>query len=239
MHRVLMTSLSSFFAPLVALITLFAGCAGRTPVPAGAPHREVRVDWLGKQSFRITSALGTSIITNPFTDGFPADQRPDIVLITTNRVDSNNVDAFDNKPTVFRGAVGMGLYSVKGTRIRGIPIYMDQQNESTEGMSLAFLWRMEGMHLCFIDNLQKQSELTSSQMKQIGPVDVLLVPSGDLANAVASQLRAKVIIPIGPDAATTANSFPRKLNLPGSSVFFSAETLPEKATAIVFDHPTR
>jgi L-ascorbate metabolism protein UlaG (beta-lactamase superfamily) len=225
--------------PLLALLPLVSGCSGRSASSNTTSYREVRVDWLGQQSYRITSSLGTSIITNPYVEGFPPDLEPDIVLITTGRGDSNNIDAFENTPTVFRGLAGTGLYSAKGTRIRGIPIYKDPSNESPEGMSLVFLWRMEGMHLCFIENLQQQSELTPAQLKQIGPADILFAPANDLGKKAASQLNARIVIPIGPDGAAMARTFPKKVELPGGTVSFSIESLQEKQTAIAFEHPRR
>ena len=122
---------------LLALVGfLFVGCAGPEPVPTGSPIREVRVDWLGQQSFRITSSLGTKIITNPYAGGFPGNQRPDVVLITAERSDCNNVDAFDNTPSVFRGSVGLGTNTANGLRFSGVPTYKNPEQESPDSMNL-------------------------------------------------------------------------------------------------------
>jgi len=226
-------------ALLCGFVAALAGCITSGKPSHTTAYREVGVTWLGENSYRITSSLGTTIITNPYVDGFPAAQRPDIVLITTGRADSNNIDAFDNSPTVFRGSAAIGLYSSKGTRIRGVPIYENPLAESPEGMSLVFLWRMEGMHICFIENLKRQTELSPAQVNQIGPVDVLFVPASNVAKKLAEQLNARIVIPIGPDGAATAGTFPAKLSLPGASVFFSLDSMPEKQTGIALAHPLR
>ena len=214
---------------LLALVGfLFVGCVGPEPTPAGTPIREVRVDWLGQQSFRITSALGTKIITNPYAGGFPGNQRPDVVLITTERSDCNNVDAFDNTPTVFRGAVGIGTNNSAGLRIRGIPTYKNPEQESPDSMNLTYVWTLDGMKFCFLGHLNH--ELTPSQILQIGAVDVLFAPSGSAGAAAVAQLRPKVIIPLGRD------TFVAKVyRLPESSVLLTSQTLPAETTALVFN----
>lgn len=219
---------SLFFSCLLGFV--LAGCGGREPVPTNSPSREVRVDWLGQQSFRITSALGTKIITNPYSGGFPGDQRPDIVLISTERSDANNVDAFDNSPTVFRGAVGMGANNATGIRIRGVPTYKNSEGGTPENMNLVFVWTLEGMRFCFLGHLP--GELTPSQVLQIGAVDVLFVPSGCGGAAAVSQLRPRVIIPMGQETFVS-----KVYRLPGSSVLLTRQTLPVEQTALVFGRP--
>lgn len=209
---------------------LVVGCSGPEPAPTGTPIREVRVDWLGQQSFRITSALGTKIITNPYSGGFPNNQRPDVVLITTERSDCNNVDAFDNTPTVFRGAVAIGTNNSAGLRFRGVPTYKDPGQESMDSMNLVYVWTLDGIKFCFLGHLRH--ELTSSQILQIGPVDVLFAPSGSAGAAAVAQLRPRVVVPMGRDTFVS-----KVYRLPESSVLLTRETLPAETTALIFNRP--
>jgi L-ascorbate metabolism protein UlaG (beta-lactamase superfamily) len=218
------------FCLSVLLGFLVVGCAGPEPAPTGTPIREVRVDWLGQQSFRIRSALGTQIITNPYSSGFPSKERPDVVLISTERSDCNNVDAFDNTPTVFRGAVGIGTNNSAGLRFRGIPTYKDPAQETMDSMNLVFVWTLDGIKFCFLGHLRH--ELTPSQVLQIGQVDVLFAPSGSAGAAAVSQLRPRVVIPMGRDTFVS-----KVYRLPGSSVLLTRETLPAETTALVFNRP--
>lgn len=216
---------------LLAVMGVFlAGCAAPEVAPVASAPREVRVDWLGQQSFRITSALGTKIITNPFSGGFPNNQRPDIVLITTERSDCNNVDAFDNTPTVFRGSVGIGTNTATGLRIRGVPTYKNPEQESPDSMNLVYVWTMDGMKFCFLGHLR--NDLTSSQVLQIGSVDVLFAPPGGASTAAVAQLRPRVIFPMGRDTIVS-----RVHTVPGSSVLLTKAVLPEEPTALVFGRP--
>ena len=73
----------------LACILALAGCGGGEPTPKSSP-RYTRIDWLGNQCYRITSPIGTSILTNPYaakTGGrtLPSPLKTDIVLITTER----------------------------------------------------------------------------------------------------------------------------------------------------------
>ena len=131
---------------------LLAGCAG--PVETAPPlARYVRVDWLGHESFIVTSSIGKKLLTNPYGPGstgliFPQGLRPDVLLVSTERPDANFVDAFDNSPTTFRGAMGIGTNNASGLRIRGIPTYRNPARE--EGVNLVFAWSLEGMRFCFL-----------------------------------------------------------------------------------------
>ncbi len=210
-------------------------------MPSAPRLKEVRVDWLGSESFRFTSSLGTKIITNPYLSGFPEDLRPDVVLISTERSDANNIDAFDNSPTVFRGAVGIGVNTATGIRIRGIPTYDNPERESVGPLNLVFLWTLDGVRFCYLGNVQ--NALTMSQVQQIGSVDVLFLPVGTpagLSNAqrstILGQVRPRVVVPMGSRSAIEAwaGGFPKVYRLPGSSVLFTRETLPFEQTALVF-----
>ncbi len=234
---------------LLACLAL-AGCGGGEPVsPAGLPARQVRVDWLGHESFLFTSSLGTKILTNPYEAGatgrsFPSGLRPNIVLVSTEEPDSNNVDALDNTPTIFRGAVALGPNTANGLRIRGIPTYKNPEREEVTDMNVVFCWTLDGVRFCFAGNLA--NPLSTSEMIQIGQVDVLLLPVGvppGLTNSdrqiIISQLRPRVIIPMGrtADFSGWAAEFTKVHRLQGSSVLLSRDTLPFDQTVLVLAAP--
>lgn len=226
-----------FLAFAAAGVFLFAGCGGRE-VQQAAP-REVRVDWLGNQAFRITSSIGTSILTNPYVAGtggrtLPRELRPDIILISHERPDANNIDAADNQPTVFRGSMAMGINNANGMAIRGVATFRDPDRESAEGMNIVYSWAMDGMRFCFLGSLA--GPLTPAQVSQLGTVDVLFVPvAGSLSpsarEAVLSQIRPRLVIPMGHGAGWTHGSV---RSVEGRSVLLSRPSLPLQTTTLLF-----
>lgn len=214
-----------------------AGCGG-AKVASGSP-REVRVDWLGNQAFRITSSIGTSILTNPYATGtgghtLPSPLKPDIILVSHEKADANNIDATDNQPTVFRGSMGIGLMNANGIPIRGVATYKDPERESPDGMNIVYSWPMDGMRFCFLGSLA--GPLTPAQLAQLGTVDVLFVPVGgslspSARETVLSQIRPRLVIPMGRGAGWTYGSIQ---SVAGHSVLLSRPALPLQTTTLLF-----
>ena len=229
-----------------------AGCGGgemTSSSSAPARARQVRVDWLGHESFLFTSSLGTKILTNPFGSGtggrsFPKNLRPDILLVSSERPDSNNVDAVENSPTTFRGAVGMGPNNASGITIRGIPTFRNPDHETPEDMNLAFTWRLDGVRFCFLGNIERA--LTPAEAQQIGMIDVLFLPVGvpaGLSNEerriIVGQLQPRVIVPMGRAAEFSgfASGFPAIHRLAGNSVLLSQDVIPPGQSVLIFSAP--
>jgi hypothetical protein len=192
---------------LLGVVLALAGCGGGEAYPQAQGVKYTHIDWLGNECFRITSPLGTSILTNPYaarTGGrtLPTPLKTDIVLVTTERPSCNNINAIDNQPAILRGGVGVGVNNVTGIQMRGIPSYRDPEIPASEGMNLLFTWVMDGMHFCFAGNLPQR--LTGEQLMQIGTVDVLFLAPGALGTAgwheVVGQLRPRLVIPMGTGA---------------------------------------
>jgi L-ascorbate metabolism protein UlaG (beta-lactamase superfamily) len=223
---------------------LLVGCAGPTET-APAHSRYARLDWLGHESFVITSSIGKKVLTNPYAPGstggaFPRGLRPDVLLVSTERADANFVDAFDNSPTTFRGAIGIGTNNAAGLRIRGIPAYGNPEAGSGE-LNLIFTWSLEGMRFCYLGNVQ--SGLTPAQALQVGPVDILFLPVGLPAEltdeerlTIVRQLRPRLIILMGrPEGFSGfASRFPKVYRPRKPSILLSKEILPNDQMVVVF-----
>jgi L-ascorbate metabolism protein UlaG (beta-lactamase superfamily) len=226
------------------LCRLLAGCGGTeetTPVRS----RYVRVDWLGHETFVIISSIGKKVLTNPYAPGttgrvLPRGLRPDVLLVSTERSDANFVDAFDNSPTTFRGAMGIGANNAAGLRIRGIATYESQEAEGSN-LNLIFAWTLEGMRFCYLGNVQRQ--LTPAQAQQVGPVDVLFMPVGlpdELTDVerrtIVAQLHPRMIILMGRSEAFSsfASQFPKIYRPSRPSILLSREILPPRQMVVVF-----
>lgn len=222
----------------LACILALAGCGGGEPTPKPS-LRYTRIDWLGNQCYRITSPIGTSILTNPYatkTGGrtLPSPLKTDIVLITTERPDSNNINAIENQPAILRGGVGIGVATITGIPIRGIPTYRNPQILSVDGMNLTYTWVMDGMRFCFLGRQSKPFD--ADQLAQMGTVDILFMPmdslGGESRQAVLSQLQPKVVIPMG-SAGNWSHGEVRGVQ--GTTVTFSKQMLPVQPVTLAFN----
>ncbi len=241
----------------VALTVLLTGCGLLNRVnlfsrgvnqPAETAQRMIRVDWYGYQCFRIKSALGISILTNPFSPGstsfsVPSGLSPEILLVTNEDSDVNNIDLVTNTPSIYRGSVGMGTNTSSGVRILGVPVFTNPEVQEIAGMNVVYRWSMDGLKFCFLGEID--SALSKSDAAKIGTVDVLFLPvSGtSLTSAertdIVARLRPRVIVPMGssPAVRTFASGFTSVYPLNGNAALLSREALPAQQTVLLFQAP--
>jgi L-ascorbate metabolism protein UlaG (beta-lactamase superfamily) len=161
----------------------------------------VKIKWLGHACFVITSDAGTKIITDPYVTGGGIDygeitESADIVTVSHDHADHNNVAVVKGKPEVVRGSA-----SIKGIEFKGIPGYHDDAGGSTRGKNTMFCFEVDGMRVCHVGDLGHQ--LSDKQVAELGRIDILLIPVGGyytidakVATQVCNQLNPKVIIPM-------------------------------------------
>jgi L-ascorbate metabolism protein UlaG (beta-lactamase superfamily) len=234
---------------LLALALALTGCfGGARQTEAPQQQRLIRVDWYGHQCFRIKSALGISILTNPFAPGStefsqPKGLTPEVLLVTNENSTANYVDLVDNTPQILRGSVAIGTGNACGIRILGVPVFKNPETQDVAGMNVIYRWSMDGLRFCFLGEL---NTLPSPQaLSQIGRVDVLFVPvSGvDLTSTqrqqIITQLRPQVIIPMGSTSAMSrfASGFTSVYRLNRPAALLSREALPAQPTVLLFPSP--
>lgn len=223
-------------ALLAAAALALAGCG--TPETPAQPSvlRQTQIEWLGNQCYRFTSSIGTTILANPYaskTSGrtLPAPLKSDVVLVTSERPDFNNINALDNQPSVLRGGVGIGVNNVTGIRILGVPSYKNPEMPASDGMSLLFTWTMDGMRFCYAGVLLRP--LDAEQLSQIGAVDVLLLNpdalSSEARSQVVAQLRPRLIVPIGAGGWTAGEARTAQ----GPKFSFTRDMLPQQTTTLL------
>jgi L-ascorbate metabolism protein UlaG (beta-lactamase superfamily) len=240
---------------LAAIVLSLAGCSGLWPFSRPAATSEsspqqrlVRVDWYGYQCFRIKSALGISILTNPFAAGTtdfsePKNLAPELILSTTESADANYVDLVDNTPHILRSSVGVGTNTSSGIRILGVPVFKHPEVQDVTGMNVIYRWSMDGLKFCFLGELQ--SLPTPQDLSRLGNVDVLFVPVSDtdLTSAqlqqIIQQLRPQVVVPMGKlsDMNRFATGYTSVYRLNGTAALLSREALPAVQTVLLFRAP--
>jgi L-ascorbate metabolism protein UlaG (beta-lactamase superfamily) len=163
----------------------------------------MKVKWLGHASFLITSEAGTKIITDPYNVGSGLSygeirEAADIVTVSHEHGDHNNVAAVKGSPQVVKGA---GTKEAKGIKFKGVSTYHDEAQGGQRGPNTVFCFEVDGLKVCHLGDLGHA--LSDKDVAEVGKVDVLLVPVGGfftidakVATAVSGKLAPKVIIPM-------------------------------------------
>ena len=164
----------------------------------------MKIKWLGHACFLLTSDAGLRIVTDPYTPGGfglqyrPPAEKADIVTVSHEHADHNNVGDVKGTPQIVRDA---GVHQVKGIEIKGVSTSHDEMSGSQRGSNTVFCFALDGVRVCHLGDLGH--DLTVGSLAEIGEVDVLLIPVGgsftidaDVASRVADRLAAKVVIPM-------------------------------------------
>jgi L-ascorbate metabolism protein UlaG (beta-lactamase superfamily) len=162
----------------------------------------VILKWFGQACFLLTLPNGTRIAIDPFGPqvGYPVPELLcQVALITHGHADHANVDALRGDPTIIRTA---GRHEAAGIVFRAIEtLHYDDPKDAARGKNLVFVFEAQGITFCHLGDLGHV--LTDQQVKDIGPVDVLMIPVGgyytidaEKAWKVIDQLKPKVVIPM-------------------------------------------
>jgi len=164
----------------------------------------MKIRLLGHACFLFTSDDGTRVITDPYTPGaFGCDYGPpaemaDVVTVSHEHADHNNVADVKGNPEVVRGA---GVHRAKGVEFKGVATSHDEVSGAKRGSNVVFCFSLDGVRVCHLGDLGH--ELSDKTIDEIGPVDVMLVPVGGnftvdagAANGVVNSIRPKIVIPM-------------------------------------------
>jgi len=164
----------------------------------------MKVRWLGHACFLLSDAAGTRVMTDPYATGAfglayaPPAEEADIVTVSHEHPDHNNVAAVKGSPEIVRGP---GVHKVKGIEIKGVPTSHDQSSGAERGSNTVFCFTLDGVRVCHLGDLGH--ELSDKTLAEIGPVDVVFMPIGGnftidsaTANRVVDQIQPKIAIPM-------------------------------------------
>jgi L-ascorbate metabolism protein UlaG (beta-lactamase superfamily) len=188
---------------LVGLLLPAAG-SGAAEVRTG----KITFKWYGQACFLIETPGGVRILTDPVYMGDyrpPRDVVPDVVTVSHEHVDHNQVDKVAGKPLVLRGLTEGGRdfakidQAVRGVHIYTVPTFHDEQQGAERGKNAVFVFEFDGLRVVHLGDLGHV--LTEAQVKQIGPADVLMIPVGGKftifgaeADKVVSQLHPRLLV---------------------------------------------
>lgn len=162
--------------------------------------------WHGQACFEIKSSANQAekkvVVIDPYSQEIGLklpSLTADILLISHNHPDHNNIKAVKGKPFVIEGP---GEYEVKEVFIQGIAGSHGSFQKKELGSITIYTIETEDISLCHLGDLN-QTELSSEQLEAIGQIDVLMVPvggswtiNGQGAQKIVNQLEPKIVIPM-------------------------------------------
>ncbi len=175
---------------------------------AGAPVIG-KLTWLGQSAYVLETATGTRIVMDPIPKGLgyelPPGLKADVITVSHEHPDHNNVALVVNKARVLRGLTADKKgwtridEKVKDVAIRSVGVYHDDKRGAERGLNTVFVFEVDGLRIAHLGDLGHL--LTDEQLSAIGSVDVLLVPVGGVytidayqATRVVDQLHPRLVV---------------------------------------------
>jgi L-ascorbate metabolism protein UlaG (beta-lactamase superfamily) len=166
----------------------------------------MQIIWKGQSCFQISASQGKNnqvdIVIDPYSEdtGLKVPKlKADILLVSHEHHDHNNVKAVEGNPFLIHGP---GEYEVKEVFIQGIPAFHDSSSGKERGTNTIYTIEAEDLKICHLGDLG-QKELQPEQIEKIGEVDILMVPVGGTytisakeAVKIMSQIEPSIIIPM-------------------------------------------
>ena len=179
------------------------------PAHAAAAPTAGKLTWYGQACFLLETTGGTRIVMDPIPKGIgyelPQGLKADIVTVSHEHFDHNNVGFVTGKPRVIRGLTADKKgwtrvdEKVKDVSIRSVGVYHDSERGARRGLDTVFIFEVGGVRIAHLGDLGHV--LNDQQLAAIGAVDVLLIPVGgtftiDALNAtrVVEQLRPRLMV---------------------------------------------
>ena len=155
--------------------------------------------WLGHSCFRLRSDE-LAVLTDPYplSLGLKPDARPStVVTISNSHSNHSSVEDLVGEPRVFTAP---GEYEFSGISVRGVmtPLAHDT---AVDRRNVAYSIEVDGVNICHLGDISEP--LSTRQVDELSPVDVLLVPTGggctldlDQVLQIMQDLDPKVVIPM-------------------------------------------
>jgi L-ascorbate metabolism protein UlaG (beta-lactamase superfamily) len=194
---------------MIRQISIAAGlCLFAAILAAADAPRTVTIRWHGQSFFEIESSKGTRIAIDPHAiEGYGrTNVAADLILISHEHNDHNQAEVIRNheRAKIIHGLKGAGNRAVwnpvdetfRDVHIRTVGTYHDPVEGMQRGKNTVFIIEVDGLHIVHLGDLGHL--LTPKQVREIGPVDVLMIPVGgvytiygDEAKKVVEQLKPR------------------------------------------------
>ena len=159
----------------------------------------MEITWLGHSCFRLRSDESV-VLTDPYplSLGLKPDARPStVVTISNTHPNHSSVEDLVGEPRVFTAP---GEYEFSGISVRGVMTQLPPDT-ATDQRNVAYSIELDGVNICHLGDISQP--LSTRQVDELSPVDVLLVPTGggctldlDQVLQLMQDLGPKVVIPM-------------------------------------------
>jgi L-ascorbate metabolism protein UlaG (beta-lactamase superfamily) len=191
---------------VVGISLLLTGSAS-----AQEKQKDLTIRWFGQSFFQVISTAGTKIVFDPHA--MTEYDRPtcvaDIVLMSHEHNDHNRAEILTNseKAKLFHGITIKGKNQtftkidekVGDVKIRTVPSFHDEEGGLKRGKNAIFCVEVDGLKIVHLGDLGHVLE--EKEVKEIGPVDILMIPvggvftiNGEKAKEVVQQLKPRLYI---------------------------------------------
>ncbi len=149
----------------------------------------MEIIWSGHSCFTIRGKE-TTLLLDPCPPDCGCITRwgnPQAVVISHDHPGHSCISQLTGAPRVFNGP---GEYEVGGAFITGIGTYHDSEQGAVRGKNTLYVIEMEGLTLCHTGDLGHP--LNAPTLREIGKVDILFVPVGDVSTLSVAEARTLV-----------------------------------------------
>jgi len=159
----------------------------------------LKIEYLGHSCFYFKDARGTTALIDPYdrTVGYKVPSKhANYTLITHNHWDHANLSAVEGATQVVSGS---GARGGDGFSVRAVLACHDAVGGHERGMVNIMRFEMDGVRVVHLSDIGHM--LDDSQIAEIKPVDVVLVPVGGPPFTIDGKTAQKVIEQLDPRAA--------------------------------------
>jgi len=186
------------------------------------------VTWFGQAFITVEANDGKRVAVDPFDQSFlkyplPKGLTANLLLVTHEHKDHNNVALIGGNPFIIRSEKGVGMFTQKGITVVGTATYHDEKQGKDRGKNTIYTFTVDGIKFCHLGDLGHT--LSPEQAKSIGAVDVLFIPVGGFftldpskVDQVIKALSPKIVVPMHFKTGYTPN-----LPIQGPEVFLKNE----------------
>lgn len=216
------------------------------------------IRYLGHSSFKVRGSEG-AVITDPYDNKAVGLELPrmsaEVVTVSHDHKDHNAADRVQGtsdrkEPFVIDKP---GEYEASGVSVIGVQSFHDDKEGAERGENIIYVFKLDDIWVCHLGDLGHT--LSNSQVKQIGQIDVLMVPVGGKytigpkkALKVIESLSPSLVIPMHYkqkgmnkqfDELVTVDEFLEKAALNGvermDKISLSKTNLPDEMEVIVME----